>query len=540
MILVFVFVLFLSTRVSLAQNGIDFSCQMPYSLGGKVASLVAGERINLLFTIDNSGMQEQVIPVKITFPSGVVLTGKYEGWGLQQAGEVYSLAREITLDGGYSQWFDLLTVQLSEDMAAGRYVVYVQAGDETKEVIVPISAGGVRKSQPIAIQNVILPLDREGKKDDRQTGNTLVLRDRSLDYYKNIINGKGTSNLEVEAIHPITHMSVEIANPRGEQKLVLLTTCLLDSKTHEPVSGLFTPGTTGEDKDAGALEGHEHSLVAFVALTGEKVQRILLPVYADEKDVVGGNYLLQVTMEDEFSTPVTKEIPLIMIKKDWKAIGVVSIALMVLGIAVVITGRRFHRLLGTMKTKWLVTIALFGAVTFAVVNVPSTLLNDFFHILLGPFGFLITGLFSSLCLYMLIISLLILIPRPGVVTIMALVRMMLGMLAFGHISPVSLLSYGMHALMLEGLLYWTRMFQKIESSKGNISSSTILLLILICASADSVATYVSMQSMSFLYRYYYAEWYIGMLIIVNSCIYTGLGAKCGVLLGCKLSKVGGD
>lgn len=535
-----VVMVFLPATVSLAQEGIDFSCQMPYSLGKPAENSVAGERINLLFTIDHDGQQPVNVPVKIKFPPGLVPMGKVEGWRVEAGGAGYSLARELSLQGGYSQWFDLLTVTVRKELPAGTYVVYVQVGSETKEISVPIVASGQQPSQPTTIRNIILPLDKDGKKDDRQTTGTLVLRDRSLDYYKNIINGKGTSNLEVEAIHPITHMVVEVANPQREQKLVVLTTRLLDRNTHEPVSGLFTPGTTGEDKDAGSLEGHENSLVAFVALTGEPLQRILLPVYSDEKYVAGGNYLLQVVMEDEFSMAVSKEVPLTMIKKDWKAIGVVCVAILVLSLAIMVTARRFPKLLKEMKTRWLVTIALFGAVTFAVVNIPSTLLGDFFHILVGPFSFLITGLFSSVCLYMLLVALLILIPRPGVVTILALVRMMLGMLAFGHISPVTVLSYGMHALLLEGLLYWLNMFQKLENSKGQFTRVDMILLAVICASADSVATYVSMQTMSFLYRYYYAEWYIYLLIIVNSCLYTGLGAKCGTLLGSKLARVGGD
>jgi len=48
-----------------------------------------------------------------------------------------------------------------------------------------------------------------------------------------------------------------------------------------------------------------------------------------------------------------------------------------------------------------ITVALFGTTMFACVNVPSTILSDFSHILRGPFGFLIIGVF----LYMLMISL---------------------------------------------------------------------------------------------------------------------------------------
>ncbi len=540
MMLLLIGMMILPTTVVLGQGGMEFSCQVPYSLGKNTESVVAGERINMLFTIDNRGMEDITVPVKITFPKGLIPTGKYEGWIVNQVGELYSLERELQLSGGYSQWFDLLTVQSDGDMLPGNDVVNIEVGNETKQIVLPILASNTVIQQPITLANIRLPLDKDGKKDDRLTAGTLVLRDRSLDYYKNIINGKGTSNLEVEAIHPITHMIVEVANPMGEQKLAVLTTRLLDYNTHEPVAGLFTPGTTGEDKDAGALEGHEQSLVAFVALSGEKVQRILLPVYADEKYVVGGKYMLQVSMEDEFSTLITKEVPLTIVKKDWKAITVVAVAIVVLCIALALTARRFSNMLTTMKTRWLVVIALFGAVAFAVVNVPSTLLGELFHLLLGPFGFLLTGLFSSVCLYMLIISLVILIPRPGVVTIMAFMRMMLGMLAFGHISPVSILSYSMNALILEGLLYWLGMFQKIEESNGMMLKKNILLLALICAGADSIATYVSMQTMSFLYRYYYADWYIYMLILVNSCVYTAIGAKCGVFLGYKLSKIGGD
>jgi hypothetical protein len=46
--------------------------------------------------------------------------------------------------------------------------------------------------------------------------------------------------------------------------------------------------------------------------------------------------------------------------------------------------------------------------------------------------------------------------------------------------------------------------------------------------------------MAFLYRMYYADWYIALILLMNGFVYTAIGAACGTLLGSRLSKVGGD
>ena len=368
------------------------------------------------------------------------------------------------------------------------------------------------------------------------------MRDRGWDYYKNIINGKGASNLEVEALHPVTYMKLIVNNPSEQQKLVVITTRLLDAHSREPVAGLFTPGTTGEDKDAGSMGGHEDKLVAFAALTGESRQAVQLPVYANEQALAGGQYILRVIMEDEFAPPVVQETVLTVVKKDWKALAVIGVAAAALLIGALLAVRHIRSVLATMKTRWLVTVALFGAAAFAVVTVPSTLLNDFFHILMGPFGFIVTGLFNSIMLYMMIIALVILIPRPGVIALMIIVRLLLGMLAFGQISPILLLSYGINALLLETFMYGSGLYRYLQSADAaaGLSWYKIACLALICGVADSIATYVSLQGLSVLYRMYYADWYIYMLLLINGFLYTAIGAVCGVRLGSRLCRVGGD
>lgn len=48
---------------------------------------------------------------------------------------------------------------------------------------------------------------------------------------------------------------------------------------------------------------------------------------------------------------------------------------------------------------------------------PVTLLGDFFHVILGPFSGLITGVLNGIVQYLLLMALLILFRRPGVLSL---------------------------------------------------------------------------------------------------------------------------
>lgn len=533
--------LVLLTITGQAQDGLSFSCQFPYYLGKARDSVTPGTQTTALFSIENRGAVDKEVVITISLPPGFSPVGHLENWEIKEQADQYFLIRKMLLPGGYSQWYDLLMLQVASDLVPGSYTATVTAGATTQQVPISVSTGTGDAAAPIMLSGIVLPLDKDGKSDERMGRNVLVLRDRQWDYYKNLFTGKGASNQEIEAIHPVTHLGLDIVNPSGVQKLAVVTVHLLDAGTHQPVSGLFTPGATSEDVNGGALDGQKNYLEAFVALNGDSWQRLQIPVYADERDLTGGDYILQAELKDGVKPPLVCEVPLTIVKKDSKALVVVSIAVLAVTAGLLVALRHLRQVLRVLKTRWLVTIALFGAAAFAVVNVPSTLLNDFFHILLGPFGFLVTGLFSSVFLYMMVVALVILIPRPGVVALMTVVRMLLGMLAFGQISPIGLLSYGVHALLLELLIYGSGMYgwlQKREEQR--IPLGKIALLAISCGVADTIATYVGLQAMAFLYRMYYAAWYIALVLVFNGFIYTVIGAACGTALGKQLARVGGD
>lgn len=538
---IFVLLLLLPSFRALADEAVLVSCQMPYYLGRPRSSIQPGETVQALVTVEKRGGPAESRTVSIELPPGW-LPAVAEEWDKSQNNGQFRLQRQIELEAGYGHWFDLLRVKAPETLLPGDYYVAVEAGGQASRIKLPVTAGESVQGGAIRIEDIVLPLDRDGKPDERLEQGTLVLRDRQWDYYKNVLAGKGASNQEVEAIHPVTHIGVDVANPSGDQKLELVTIDLLDAHTRQPVAGLFTPGTTGEDLNAGALDGHRSRLMVFTALNGEARQRLLLPVYTDERLIGDGQYSLRVTLDEGAGNPVVRDVPFQIIKKDEKAAGVVGLAVVLLTTGMLLSVRRIRPILSGMKTRWLVTIALFGACAFAVVNVPATLLTDFFHILLGPFGFLVSGLFNGVFLYMIVVTLILLIPRPGVIAMMTLVRMLLGMLAFGQISPITLLSYGMHAFLLETFLAAGGVYRWLQTADEDkaVPGRMVCMIGLACGLADMIASYVGLQAMAFLYRLYYADWYIWLLMAVNGFLYTTVGAVSGIRLGRRLAGVGGD
>ena len=521
------------------QAQVRLNCQFPYVLGAGKAkeTLQPGERAYLLLSVENLESAKVTTPLQVELPS-CLQPDEWEGpW--QQQGNVWRT--EVPLEEGFDQKFFWLGVKAAADAPQGPAAIYLEAdGNRLSRQIAIASGEGAGAS--LEITDVNLPLDRDGHRDARKKSRAVVLRDREWDYWKNLLQGKGASNQEVEAIHPVTHAALTISNPRGVQGLGLVTLQLADVHTGNPLPGFFTPGTSGEEKEGGAMAGDEEGLHAMIALDGSGHQTLLLPIYADERKLRNGAYLLQAQIAMSDSETIVWRGPVEMVKQDARAAWVTLAAALLVMAAFIWGAFRLRPLLASMKTRWLATVALFGAAAFAVVSVPAILFGEVLHVLLGPFSFLVTGLFSGIVLYMLLAALAALIPRPGVLALALLVRILLGMLAFGQMSPISFLSFGMHALLLETFFYGAGLYRYLEQVKGGAPFQVrkAVEIAVACAVADGAATYVSLQAMCLLYRLFYAEWYIALLVGVNGLLYTAIGAWSGIRLGRKLIRVGGD
>jgi hypothetical protein len=176
-------------------------------------------------------------------------------------------------------------------------------------------------------------------------------------------------------------------------------------------------------------------------------------------------------------------------------------------------------------------ISLFGTVAFAAINVPMAFMSEVVHAMLGPFSFLFTGIFYEIVLYAIITSLIILIPKIGVISILLMVRFILGGIIFGTFGPAMLLLFCFQAITLEAALYLTGITRGIKLEDRKV------LLGINLGIADTLNAYVSFNLMMFLYRLFYADWYLIMNLTINGFVYTYIGVLLGITLGKKLKKV---
>ena len=259
----------------------------------------------------------------------------------------------------------------------------------------------------------------------------------------------------------------------------------------------------------------------------------IVPVYLDPTIVMDGSYSIRLSVSDDITTK-TQDVP-ISITKERKNLPYVLTATMICIGMLVWRIYRLKNIVGDMGAKPAITIALFAAISFGGIVVPTTVLGDVLHVILGPFSGFISGLLTQLLLYMLIVSLLVVCPRPGVVTLMLGLKWLLGALVFGRVSPIGFSILAVNIVFLE-LMIWLSGFYATKS----FSKQKIILIAVILGVGDAISTYINLELLMFFYRLYYADWYIALLVIINGFSYTAIGSVLGIKIGERLRQVTGE
>lgn len=271
---------------------------------------------------------------------------------------------------------------------------------------------------------------------------------------------------------------------------------------------------------------------AVLSLNGHKMQTAVVPLYVDPFSIAEGDYALRLTLFDGEMERMT-ELPLTVVKKRSVGFATLGFALLsLLALAASIGGLK--RCILSIGAKGDITVSLFAAMAFGGVVVPVTLLGDFLHVLLGPFSGLVTGLLSGVVQYLLLVSLLVLFRRPGVCALFFLMRWMLSAVLFGRVTPVGILICAVSIVILETTLYLAGFYRKKELTP--LYAMGISFLIGLC---DAGITFVNMEQLMFFYRLYYADWFIGLYMLMNGLLYSTLGSWMGYRIGSRLKQVMG-
>lgn len=525
--------LLLPLGVARAETTVDVV--FPYSLAAKEAKVPQGSTQFLYVAAEHANVpQEESLHVAVELPEGFSAEAS-GGW----TAEGRKARTVLSLPADFGERMAVLSVAASEEAAVGTHTAKVTlsgAGlSETREISFAVApaeggkdskkAGKKKKALGWYIQSVQTPVSADGTRQSGAEQNTLYVRDVELENIRHRLTGGGAVDWSETLSEPATHVLIELRNPKKDVRSLRFRAELIDRETGKPLPGLVTPA--GHSGMAVAAEG---ATEAVISMDGNIVQGIVLPLYVDPFQIEEGDYSLRTTVWDEASSR-TNESPLTVVKK--RNVGLFALSFATLcAVGILLFSGKLCRRIKTLGAGGDIAVALFASLAFGSVVLPVTLLGDFLHVFLGPFSSLVTGLLSGVLQYLLLFALLTLFRRPGVAALFFLMKWLLAGILFGRFTPVSALNYAVYIGILETVLYLSGFYRMKE-----ISTSKALGIALLVGTADMAITFLNLEQLMFFYRLYYADWFIGLFVIVNGLLYSSMGAWLGMKLGKKLSGV---
>ena len=193
----------------------------------------------------------------------------------------------------------------------------------------------------------------------------------------------------------------------------------------------------------------------------------------------------------------------------------------------------YRRIVTSFGVRVLTLLSLLGALKFCL-GFGTELLNQVLYGLLGPFNCLVGGLLSEVVTYLLITSVLFLVPRVGAMTIAGIVCYLIRGILFGSFGLTDILFTGSSIAFFEIFLF---VFGVTRFRQTPHHKPKILAMMPALAIADAAATFTALTLHSVFYRLFFADWYIVLQVGVTGFLYTLIGVYLGRSLGQSLKKV---
>lgn len=264
-----------------------------------------------------------------------------------------------------------------------------------------------------------------------------------------------------------------------------------------------------------------------------------MPIYADIYSVKPGNYhgVVKVSLFGAESVIDSRDFEFCVEKESQVKTLVSALAVFLSLISVCLLALNQRKWIKSLRTSQIIIIALFTAVKFSIVDIPWFIFGDVtraFFGPLGPFMHIFTGIFWDILNAMFLVALLLMVPKPGVVIISSVVRVILQGVAFGSFNPISILLVLSYSALADILLY----IAGFTSGRRPFAESfrAFSLVAVIFAVQHIYSTYTFYYIWMYMYRLFYPDWYININAVI-SAVYSALGAILGIYLGNKLKRV---
>ena len=398
--------------------------------------------------------------------------------------------------------------------------VTARVGEDTLGfVITPTSVTLEEARRRLQIADVAFPSDSGGRPDVGRPEGRVTLPGA---WWRAVLQRTGMGSRARDPTVPWGWYGVTLENSGAEPVNVALQLLITD-EAGAPAAA-FRPRVRDTDDRSGVVR-------ALLRIPANGAAVGALPLYVDEALLTADAAAERRWTASLTVLPLggdvplaTWEAPLYASRGSAAASGGLALALAAGLAGVLMLARMAPRWLSTARTSDLTTIALFGALSFMVSTI-GRLLGAGVAAALGPFSVLLTALVDDVLRYALMATLLTLLPRPGTATLVTLTGWLLTGLTTGGFGPSEVLYVTGRVAVLEAALWAVG----VTRSTGWVDDGPWGRWLRLAAGfgAASLITGVTGIAVSVvLYRLFYADWFIALLLGGPGFLY--VLAACGL------------
>jgi hypothetical protein len=413
-------------------------------------------------------------------------------------------------------------VQLGDQLPREPLVITIRSG----QFVLPLGLRFVTRTLTRDDLEIewLLPTEADGFHQRHRVADRITLPNR---VWIGIASWLGIRLNTPSSYEPFTYETLRIGNKTDQPISLLLLSEVMDEESERPVEFFAAPefestGGTGR-------------IMAYAHVGPGETEPCVLPIYV-RPETPEGTYLRRVEIR-----PLGSDRPLG--KPEEKELGVVRsnsvfsgwvIGAGVLSLAwLAATAIFFRRMVRSLGVRVLVLLALLGSLQFCL-QFAGGLVSMVFYALLGPFNCLVGGLLTEVMTYLLVTSILLLVPRVGAMTLAGLVTYVMGGVLFGSFGLTDVLFVGSAIAFREILLFG---FGVTRLGPPGPKPPKLVPMMLALGLADAASTFTSLALQALFYRLFFAEWYIFLQVVVTGFLYTALGVYLGRSLGISLRRV---
>ncbi|NOZ23948.1 MAG: hypothetical protein GXP25_22965 [Planctomycetes bacterium] len=476
--------------------------------------------------------------VRMTLPPDVEFRNTKKQWRRSSADGQTVVQAEGAVHVAFEKRVLLFRVQLPADRP-GQYDVVVEgrftgADGRTWTRKRKSALHAVAPSQIASLLRIVsvhMPTDAEGRYDPARRADHIVLPNEIARWIRRRLGfGAGF----IDRFHPAAYQTLRVESKADKGLTLLLSSDIVNPKTGDSVPAFAAAPYLSPGEVAKTL--------AIVFIPPGETADVILPIFIRPDILLPGEYQrgIEAKLLGADTTVLSTTVPLFVIRRNVVAIGVTLTTCIVSVCAFVLLVALQRRIFARFNIRSLVLIALFATTTFVAVGLPLTIVTNIVSALLGPFAFIVTGIFAQVVYFLLLTALVVLIPRVGTIALATVVRYLLRSVMMGGLSPVDILYVGTSVLLKELAFYLaglTRSGGKIMAHYPQAKGRVTALAGIAAGAAEALSLFVSICLMACLFRLYFAYWYIWAFVIVNGFFYTFVGVAWGLRLGHNLRKV---